>query len=250
MNDKTTVIVLSQVVYKEQDALVKVLSLEHGLMTFLAKGIQKMQSKNRGFVQPYNVYQYHFDFKSVSQLSLLKHAELIQSHHHIQGDLLRSSIASLLVELTEFLLRNESNTNLISTYFTYLKQQLQRVDTEHQLMPIIVLALVHFSHQYGIEPQLDACVLCDDTRINSFSIEEGGFICASCQTHIHSPIYTPSFLRSLRISNRVSEDHFEQYKNEFEPSTDLIKLWFQFIEYHTGIQLKSWEFMRKWSIIV
>ncbi len=250
MNEKTNVIVLSQSVYKEQDALVKVLSYDHGLMTFLARGVQKMQSKNRGVIQAYGIYQYHFDLKSINSINILKHGELLVSNHHIQGDLMRSSIASLLIELSEFILRNEDNPTLIQDYFNYLSQQLKRVNEEDKLQHVIVLALIHFIHQYGIEPQLDACVLCDDTQVNSFSVEEGGFICASCQKQIHSPIYSPEFLRSLRISSRVDEQHFDHYKTNFDLSTDLVKIWLKFIEYHTGIQLKSWEFMRKWSIIV
>jgi DNA repair protein RecO (recombination protein O) len=250
MNEKTDVIVLSQTLYKEHDALVKVLSFDYGLMTFLARGVQKMQSKNRGVIQAYGIYQYHFDLKSLSALNILKQGELLVSNHHIQGDLMRSSIASLVFELSEFMLRNESNPELIKDYYTYLSNQLKRINEEDKLQHIIVLALVHFIHRYGIEPQLDACVLCDDTHVNSFSVEEGGFVCASCQKQIHSPIYSPEFLRHLRISSRVNETHFDQYKMNFDVSTDLVKIWLHFIEYHTGIQLKSWEFMRKWSIIV
>ena len=39
MNDKTQVIVLSQMDYKENDALIKVFSYDYGLMTFLAQNM-------------------------------------------------------------------------------------------------------------------------------------------------------------------------------------------------------------------
>ncbi len=68
MNDTTQVIVLSQMDYKENDALIKVFSYDYGLMTFLAKGIRKINSKNRSICMPYSISEFMFNYHESSQI--------------------------------------------------------------------------------------------------------------------------------------------------------------------------------------
>jgi DNA repair protein RecO (recombination protein O) len=249
MNNILDVIVLSQSLYKENDALVQVLSKDLGLMTFIAKGVQKMTSKNRAVIQPYSSYRYHCDLKS-GALQTLKNGERLVSNHHISSDLYRSSLAALISELTFFLLKNEVNEVRYAHSFHQLDALMRLVDQSDHLQHVFILALILFINDYGIEPLMDGCVLCGDTqRINSFSVEEGGLVCSSCQREIHSPILSPETLRALRISARVSLDHFEAFCASTQVSEEHIRIWINFIEYHSSLQLKAWEFIRKWSII-
>lgn len=249
MNNVLDVIVLSQSLYKEHDALVQVLAKDFGLMTFIAKGVQKMTSKNRALIQPYSSYRYQCDLKTGS-LQTLRSGERLVSNHHIASDLNRSSIAAIIAELAVFLLKNEVNESRYALAYHQLETLMRLVDHSDQLQHVFVLALILFINDFGIEPVMDACVSCGDTQhINSFSVDEGGLVCSSCQRELHSPILSPESLRSLRISARLSLEHFEAFCASTSIDEEQIRTWIHFIEYHSSLQLKAWEFMRKWSIL-
>ncbi len=250
MNDKTQVIVLSQMDYKENDALIKVFSYDYGLMTFLAKGIRKINSKNRSICMPYSISEFMFNYQESGQIQNLLQGEIIQSHHKIHEDLQKSGAASLCVELVESLIHDEDDPDTLKEHFDFTRFILNQIEEKSRLNAIMAFMLSSYMNYYGISPHVDSCVLCDSTKINSISIEEGGLICNDCQAEMHSPIYTVEFLKEFRLSQRVNQDNFENYINYKEVSHELILLLVKFLEYHTGVTLKSWEFIRKWSIIV
>jgi len=250
MNDTTQVIVLSQMDYKENDALIKVFSYDYGLMTFLAKGIRKINSKNRSICMPYSISEFMFNYHDSSQIQSLLQGQIIQSHHKIHEDLNKSGTASLCVELVESLIHDESENDILIEHFEFTKFLLEQIEEKSKMNAILAFMLSSYMNYYGISPHVDSCVLCDSTKINSISIEEGGLICNECQTEIHSPIYTVEFLKEFRLSQRINKENFENYVNYKDVSNELILLLVKFLEYHTGVTLKSWEFIRKWSIMV
>jgi hypothetical protein len=67
---------------------------------------------------------------------------------------------------------------------------------------------------------------------------------------LHSPIYQVEFLKEFRLSQKINQENFENYLAYKDVSNELILLLVKFLEYHTGVTLKSWEFIRKWSIMM
>lgn len=250
MNDTTQVIVLSQMDYKENDALIKVFSYDYGLMTFLAKGIRKINSKNRSICMPYTISEFMFNYHESSQIQSLLQGQIIQSHYKIHEDLQKSGSASLCVELVESLIHDETDQDVLLEHYNFSKFILDQIEVKTKMNAIIAFMLTSYMNYYGISPHVDSCVLCDSTKINSISIEEGGLICNECQAEIHSPLYSVEFLKEFRLSQRVTQENFENYINYKDVSPELVLLLIKFLEYHTGVTLKSWEFIRKWSIMM
>lgn len=250
MNDNSQVIVLSQMDYKENDALIKVFSYDYGLMTFLAKGIRKINSKNRSICMPYVISDFMFNYNETNQIQSLLQGQIVQNHYKIHEDLEKSGVASLCVELIENLIHDESDQKILHEHYAFTKFLLDQIETKLKLNAILAFMLSAYMDYYGISPHVDSCVLCGSTKINSISIEEGGLICNDCQLEIHSPIYTVEFLKEFRLSQRVNQENFENYSAYKDVSHELILLLVKFLEYHTGVTLKSWEFIRKWSIIM
>ncbi len=250
MNDISQVIVLSQMDYKENDALIKVFSYEYGLMTFLAKGIRKINSKNRSICMPYTISEFMFNYNETSQIQSLLSGQILQTHYKIHEDLQKSGAASLCVELIENLIHDENEQNVLHEHYEFTKFILDQIEEKTQLNAVMAFMLTSYMNYYGISPHVDSCVLCGSTKVNSMSIEEGGLICNTCQIEIHSPIYTIELLKEIRLSQRINQKNFDDYINYKEVSHELILLLVKFLEYHTGVSLKSWEFIRKWSIIM
>ncbi|MEI7667997.1 MAG: DNA repair protein RecO, partial [Erysipelotrichaceae bacterium] len=107
MNDSCEVIILNVNEYKENDVLINVLSLTYGYMTFIAKGLNKADSRNRSACLPYTVSQFMFDYKE-NGLQLLHSATLIKSYHMIQDDLAKMSVMSVISELMEYLVKDNT----------------------------------------------------------------------------------------------------------------------------------------------
>lgn len=249
MNDTSSVIILSLMDYKESDAMVKVFSDDYGLMTFIAKGLQKINSKNRMSCLPYNESSFMFDYKDDSNLQILHQGQMIQSNHGIHDNLEKSSIAALLVELSELLLKNETEPTFIKAYYAYLRDTFKLIATTEQHTHLLVYILIQFLNSYGIAPQVDGCVLCGSPQVNSISLEEGGFVCKDCQKEIQSPIYPLDILKDFRVVNKLDPTNIKAYLNYQAPTKALIRILVDFFRFHTGHALKSWDFIEKWSII-
>ncbi len=250
MNNSTQVIILNQMDYKENDALIKVFSYDYGLITFLAKGIRKINSKNRSICLPYTISEFMFNYNESSQIQSLLQGQIIQNHYKIHEDLQKNGAASLCVELVESIIHDENELDTLREHFEFTKFILDQIETKAKMNAIIAFMLSSYMNYYGISPHVDSCVLCESTKINSISIEEGGLICNNCQGEIHSPIYSVEFLKEFRLSQHITKDNFENYINYKDVSHELIQLLAKFLEYHTGVNLKSWEFIRKWSIMM
>lgn len=250
MNDTTQVIVLSQMDYKENDALIKVFSYDYGLITFLAKGIRKINSKNRSICMPYTISDFMFNYHENSQIQSLLQGQIVQNHYKVHEDLQKSGAASLCVELIQNLIHDENDVDVLHEHYEFTRFLLNQIEEKTKQNAIMAFMLSSYMNYYGISPHIDSCVMCDSTKINSISIEEGGFVCNDCQLEIHSQLYSIEFLKEFRLSQRINQENFENYCAYKDVSEELILLLVKFLEYHTGVTLKSWEFIRKWSIIM
>lgn len=249
MKDELKVIVLSQTDYKEADALVKVFSSTFGLQTFVAKGLSKINSKNRLGCLTYNTSLFHFDINEVHSLQVLQTADCLKNRYEITESIEKSSIASLLSELTELLLRNESESDFLEDYFIQLEQILDDIAKTDHHAHLLAYILIQFMNHYGIAPMVDGCVLCGSTKVNSISIEEGGYICQDCQKETQSPILPLDTLKDFRVIGKLSPANLTSYYAYKAPSQTVLKLLVDFLEFHTGHRPKAWEFIEKWSII-
>ncbi len=249
MNDTLEVIVLNQNDYKENDGLIKTFSLEKGLVTFIAKGILKSESKNMAACLPFSKSSLTYDEKEGSGLQILHSASLIQSHHALREDIDKQTIMSIISELTEQVLKDNYDPHLVQEIHEIYLQCLSTVEKSDKYAHVLAYFLVSALIWLGVEPQIDECTLCGDNQINSISIDEGGFICIKCQKEIQSQIYSSEFLYAFRIVNKVKPDNFIRYLNYQAPDKQLIDYLYDFMRYHTNISLKSWVFLEKWSII-
>jgi DNA repair protein RecO (recombination protein O) len=249
MNESLNVIMLSQGEYKDNDALIRTLSLEKGILTFIAKGLLKVESKNASACLPFSESTLIYDEKEGSTLQLLHSASLSVSHRALREDLNKQTVMTVLSELTEQLLKESYDLNLIKDVYRVYTLCMAAVETgdnyKHALSFFLVSALVWL----GIEPQVDECALCGERQVNSLSMDEGGFICVNCQKEIQSPLYSTEFLYTFRIVNKVTPDNFSRFLSYTAPDKSIIETLYDFMKYHSNISLKSWVFLEKWSII-
>lgn len=249
MTTQTEVLVLSQQDYRENDSLLKVITKDKGLLTFVAKGLNKINSKNRMGALPYGKSLFFYDEKEGKDLQSLQQAQSIVNRYKIHEDLEKSTCASFLVEISDAILKHEQDFDILAETYDFIDELLNLIETTNQYSHIIVITLIHFLDLFGLRPYVDACVSCGSTQINSISIEEGGFICHNCQHELQSPIYDVQSLKSFRLMGHIKPEHIDAYLKMEAPSLKMIQLLVQFFEYHASQHLNSWEFIQKWTII-
>lgn len=249
MNDRLDVVILQITDYKEHDALVKTLSQTHGLLTFVAKGLLKPESKNASACQPFSEANLTYDHQEGRGLQVLHTASLTSNHRKLREDLSNQTVMAVIVELCQNVLEDNYDPQLSAEVFSTLLKAMSGLETTDKPLNVLVFFMVRALEWLGIEPQVDECTVCGDTKINSISMDEGGFVCSDCQKELQSPVFSSEFLYAFRIVNKVNLSNVQRYLTYQAPSWELIDYLYDFMSFHGNMTLKSWAFLKKWSII-
>lgn len=245
MNDTLSVIVLDQQEYKENDALVYVLSQEKGLRTFLAKGLRKLESKNSFACQPYSFSSFSYDEKEGSDFQLLHEAVLIESNRGLREDLIKSTVSSVLCEMARQLGKEGIDSDSAKELYRLIRLLLEANRDLNQ--PYLVLAFFYarIADMLGFSPMVDGCSICSNEKVNGISIQEGGFVCPECRIETNSPQYPPEILKQFRYLTKANIDQFEALKNAINIEKEVMEIYRDFLIEHAQIRLKSWAFLQK-----
>ena len=105
MNDQIIGFVLKTVEYKEKDRIITLFS-EKGKITFLAKGVQKLNSKNAASLQLFTKVNVCYNAKEERNMQQLMQAKTVMFYRHLYNDLQLSSMANILVDIIDRLAVN------------------------------------------------------------------------------------------------------------------------------------------------
>ena len=249
MNDRLDVIILRVTDYKENDALISTISADHGMMSFIAKGLLKPESKNAAACQPFSESALTFDYQEGRGLQVLHSANLLASHRPLREDLTKQTVMAVIAELCQHVLEDNYDRHLSAEVYDTLKTSMESLEAMDKALHILAYFMVRSLEWLGIEPQVDECTVCGDTKINSISMDEGGFVCQDCQKELQSPIFTAEFLYAFRVVNKVNATNFKRYLAYQAPAMELLDYLYDFMVFHGNLSLKSWAFLKKWSII-
>ncbi len=242
MNDRRVGIILKQQDYRENDALLTVYVHEYGKMTFVAKGIRKMQSKNAAACLPFTEAELLYDHKEGSSIQTLHQASIKKSHRKIREDFKKNCYASAVCEIIEKIL-DENEFDELSEQC--LKMTLDGLDEENHDNLYLSFFTAQMLKVIGIEPQVDECVLCGNLKVNGIAMEEGGFVCEDCGREVKLTKLPVPILRQFRLLNRALIEHIEILKR-YEPYQDeIVSFMIDFLCYHSGIRLNSWQLYNK-----
>jgi DNA repair protein RecO (recombination protein O) len=245
MNDKLDVVVLHQQDYRENDALVFVISKDKGYRTFLAKGLRKLESKNSYACQPFSIANFSYDEKEGSDFQLLHEAVLLESNRIIRENLVKSSVASVLCEAVWQIVKdgldNEGNKDLYEVLELLLKE------LRDNNRPYLTLAFFYarLADLLGFSPMVDGCAVCASQKVNSISVADGGFICPDCRLETQSPLVDPEILRQFRYLAKANLDNFHALAMRVTIQKETAEIYRDFIVEHAGMRLKSWAFLEK-----
>ena len=211
-------VVLSITPYKESSAMVHLLSKEYGLLRFVLQGFYKPTSKMQSLGIPFSQVEYRTDYKE-NRLLKAYGGQLLESYADVRSDYDWLLMMSLVSELIVDHFDNDYKEEL----YRQMVDNLKGLDLKK-----ILKLLVRIIAMAGLHPYLLGCVVCDDHRINAFSIEEGGY---TCQLHSKSK---DSYDYLVLLGQLFNEKEIGDSSPELYMQT--LKSMVLYLEYHSNIK--------------
>ena len=197
MHLKTPALVLRVTDYKEHDALLTVLTPNHGKMTVKARGLRR---KNSPLVAPCQLLAYGefvlFEYRGQYTVNEAFSIELFQS---LRRDLVKLSLGTYFAQVAELISQEDlPNPELLSLLLNCL-HGLSKLDLpENKVKAVFELRSACLA---GYTPDLFGCHICGSQEPDRFDLSQGQLECRSCRhmgvIGIRMPV-TASVLEAMR----------------------------------------------------
>jgi len=176
----------------ESDRIVVILTLGHGKIRAVAKGVRKTKSRFGGRLEPLsNVSLLVYEGR---ELDTISQAETIDSLGPLYGDLDRLTQGLALLEVVD---RITPDREPVPHLHRMLVGALRSL--ESRPLPLVVPAFFwKLLAAEGVRPELGACVRCGEAdNLVAFDMNEGGVLCRTCRTG------TPISVEALRLTRMI-----------------------------------------------
>lgn len=213
--------VLSIHEYRESDGFVYFLSKEHGLLKMILPGYYKNKSKQLALGLEFSkvVYLSKYQIGRLNRITGGNSLETYQDQRNFSW-LLNMALASELV------IKFYQNNIHKEVY-----QLFERILITHRQEEDILKLLVLIFESQGIQPYVNACIVCGSSKINRLSFSQGGFL---CQKHSSSKDDPNVLLCIYRLFNH--EDLTKVPDNVLE---NTLKKLLQLLSYHSDAKINA-----------
>jgi len=236
MLQKTVGIVLRTQDYGETHKLVTIFTKDLGKITTISRGANKPRSRLSAVSQLF--IEAEFLLYIPKGLATLRQGDIISTYRHIREDLLRTTYAAYMIELTDKLIEEKSPEPFL---YNELRQTLEWINNEEEyLVPLMMYEMKLFK-KGGFAPVVDYCVNCSHhERLDAFSIQEGGALCNRCVTiDQYAMRLPPALFRILSIFLHVELDRVGNINMKSENVERLRSLLDQYYDQYGGYKIRS-----------
>ena len=231
-------IVLRKTTYKESDAMIKAID-ENGFFSFLAHGVFKMNSKNSGAVQElsHGVFSLR---EGKSGGTTLSESKVIDSYFDPNSDYPVYACYSFALELINRCIMEDE----ASSIYPWLKRFLDEIKAGFHPLTGLLILFANVLKIHGIGLEVDECVICHEKRgISAISMRDGGFLCLDHIEAGDGRKMTSRELSIIRYIFKVQIEDFTHISFEDDESISLIRFLTEYLDYSTGLSLKSIKFI-------
>ena len=190
-------IVLRVTDYNDRDALLTVLSRNHGKLTIKARGLRH---KNSPLTAPCQLLAYGeftlFEYKGQYTINEATSLELFQS---LRKDLLKLAAATYFAQVSELISQEDIPNPELQSLLLNCLYGLSKLNLSHEFVkPVFELRAVCLS---GYTPDLFGCHICGSQNPDRFDLSAGMLECQGCRSSaspgIRLPV-TPAVLDAMR----------------------------------------------------
>ena len=178
---KTEGIVLKGWNFSETSKILLLYTRDHGKLRVIAKGARGLKSQFKGCLEPLTHLGIVFYHKPTRELQLLSHADLIDPHIHIVGNVSKTALGLSVAELLNRGVAGEESTPAL---FELFRAVLDGINLESGFLEGLLWYFEsHFINMMGYTPTWDACLRCAGTLSMDggyFQAQSGGLLCHNC----------------------------------------------------------------------
>ena len=234
MKEKYVGYVLNSVDYKENDSILSVLC-EDGLVSFRARGVKKINSRNASSVMAYAYSEFEVDRSTKSGYLTLSEGRLLNYPSFIGSNLNYIACVNIISEGIEICNKEDS----FKCFVDCLDCMKKGIDSKY----ILIAFLNYFLDKQGCKLNSDECVNCSSKKgIVKFSFESGGYLCSKCCNLVMDDM---GYLKSMRILSKTNYDNIDRVDVSDIVAYSYIKEVITMIENKCGIYFKSKSFLLK-----
>ncbi len=168
MLSTTNAIVLSKLKYRDNDLIVKCYTQEHGVISFLVRGVlkSKKSSAKTAYFQLLSQIQVVFNYTKTRSLYTLKEVKSNTIYTSLHSHILKSSVVMFLSEMLSITLQEEEKNEAL---YSFLETTLLWFDAEDEYANFHLLFLLKLTKYLGFFP--------DITNVDGsyFNLEDGSF---------------------------------------------------------------------------
>lgn len=190
-------IVLRVTDYNDRDALLTVLSRNHGKLTIKARGLRR---KNSPLIAPCQLLAYGeftlFEYKGQYNINEAVSLELFQS---LRKDLLKLAAATYFAQVSELISQEDIPNPELQSLLLNCLYAMSKLNLSHEFVkPVFELRAACLS---GYTPDLFGCHICGNQNPDRFDLSAGMLECQGCRSSgspgIRLPV-TPAVLEAMR----------------------------------------------------
>lgn len=172
----TQALVLRVVNYNDTDALITLLSADHGKLTVKARGLRR---KNSPLVAPCQLLAYgEFVLFSYRDMYTINEARSIELFTPLRKDLCKLSLGTYFAQVAEVLsMEDYPNPELLSLVLNCLHALSKLDEPEQKVKAVFELRSACIA---GYTPDLSGCQHCGQPYADKFDISEGRLLCSGC----------------------------------------------------------------------
>lgn len=235
-------IIIKSSVYKESDAILTCLSREYGLVSFKARGVLKVTSKNAGSCQLYTIGEYHLTGKNEYGNKILTNVDVIKYPSALfdNGDYL-----SLFAFLSEAILKLELEDNQLIKIYDVFAYLLNNINKGYSLLGASLIIFKYLFDFSGLHLQVDECSRCGNKKnIVGIAFNDGGFICVRCASNtLGFKEYPAQYLKLFRYIQKAEIENVFALPVEGRDGYLILVSFFNYLEESIGIYFKSKEIL-------
>lgn len=168
MLSTTNAIVLSKIKYRDNDLIVKCYTQEHGIISFLVRGVLKAKKSNTkaAYFQLLSQIQVVFNYTKTRSLYTLKEVKTNTIYTSLHSHILKSSVVMFLSEILATTLQEEEKNEAL---YSYLETTLLWFDADNEYANFHLLFLLKLTKYLGFYPDISKI------DYSYFNLEDGSF---------------------------------------------------------------------------
>ena len=164
----SSAIVLSKVRYQDNDLIIKCLTRDLGVVTYMVKNISvSKKSKNKfAFFQLLNILDLETNFNPNRSIQYIKDLKIKYSFKSLHTNIYKSSVVMFLSEILSTIIHNEIKDIEL---FDFIESSLIWYDKSEESSAFYLIFLMQMTDYLGFYPD------CTNMHYNYFNLEEGLF---------------------------------------------------------------------------